>query len=206
MNHVKKVKAEFGKRSTFTINDLRRVLGKDMSKGYLHLLIHNLLVSGELKRIVKGVYTFKDELELVGFGFAPFYYGLQEALSLRNMWEQETVPVILTTKKVRTGLRKFSGNNYLVRHINRRMFFGFEMIKYHDFWIPVSDPEKTLIDFIYFKEPIQNEILAEMKIRKDVLEQYLKRCPAWVKARVNSRLKHFASFKINHLAEHANSL
>lgn len=195
MNRVKKIKSEFEKRSTFTIRDLWRFLGKDISKGYLYLLIHNLLASGEMKRIAKGVYTFKDELELVGFGFAPFYYGLQEALSLRNMWEQETVPVILTTKKVRPGLRKFSGNNYLVRHINRKMFFGFEMIKYHDFWIPVSDPEKTLIDFIYFKEPIQKEVLKEMKIRKDILKQYLKRCPTWVKARVNSRLKHVASFK-----------
>lgn len=195
MNFVKKVKTEFGKRSTFTISDLRRVLGKDVSEGYTHLLIHNLLASGEMKRITKGVYTFRDELELVGFGFTPFYYGLQEALSLRNMWEQETVPIVLTTRKIRTGLRKFSGNNYLVRCIRRNMFFGFEMIKYHDFWIPVSDPEKTLIDFIYFKEPIQKEVLAELKIRKDVLEQYLKRCPTWVKTRVKSRLKHFATFK-----------
>ncbi|MFH1520772.1 MAG: hypothetical protein ABID61_03945 [Candidatus Micrarchaeota archaeon] len=188
MNLVKKVKIEFGKRSTFTINDLRRVLGRNINDGYIYLLVHNLLASGEMKRIAKGVYTFKDELELVGFGFAPFYYGLQEALSLRNMWEQETIPIILTTKKVRPGSRKFSGNNYLIRHINRKMFFGFEMIKYHDFWIPVSDMEKTLIDFIYFKEPIQDEVLVEMKIRKDVLEQYLKRCPTWVKIRTNSRL------------------
>jgi hypothetical protein len=70
------------------------------------------------------------------------------------------------------------------------MFFGFEMIKYFDHWIPVSDVEKTFIDFVYFKEPLQEEVLAEIRKRIDrkKLDGYLKKCPGWVRRRIKKWL------------------
>ena len=162
-----------------TRQDLLRLLAKaGASKGYLNLTIHNLLKKGSIKRITRGAYTAFDDVQLVGFAFRPFYYGLQDALSLMNLWEQETVPVIITPRKVRGGVRVFDGANYLVRRLERKMFFGFELMKYGDFWIPVSDAEKTLIDFAYFNEPLPSEALYELRQRIDVqqLERYLKKC------------------------------
>ncbi len=176
---------------TFTITDLRVILGKHkISKGYLNLLVHNLLAKGEIRRVSRGVYTFSDETEVVGFGFRPFYYGLQEALSLRNLWEQESNPIVITPRKVRSGVRIFNGANYVVKRIDRRMFFGFRTMKYKNFWIPVSDVEKTLIDFVYFKEHLSPEGIDEIKRRIDrkVLNRHLKRCPPWVKRRVEKLL------------------
>lgn len=187
--YTKEVREHFKTAPAFTITDLRVFLGKKgISKGYLYLLVHNLMERGELKRISRGVYTFHSDVQVVGFGFGPFYYGLQEALSLRNLWEQETNPVVITPRKVRNGLRRFQGANYVVRRINRGMFFGFETVRYGDFWIPVSDVEKTLIDFVYFKQPLSAETLAEIELRLDrqKLDGYLKRCPAWVKKRILS--------------------
>lgn len=184
MKYVKELQERFRNSPAFTISDLKVCLGsKGIGKGYLNLLVHNLLTKGELKRISRGIYTFRSDTQVVGFGFRPFYYGLQDALSLRNLWEQETNPVVITPRKVRCGVRNFEGANYIVKRISRKMFFGFEMMKYMDFWIPVSETEKTLIDFVYFKQPLTAEVLTEIKQRLDKkkLERYLKRCPAWVK-------------------------
>ncbi|MDP2973443.1 MAG: hypothetical protein Q8N60_00180, partial [Candidatus Diapherotrites archaeon] len=70
------------------------------------------------------------------------------------------------------------GANVLVRRINRKMFFGFDLIKYYEHWLPVSDIEKTLVDFFYFKEPLSKETLEEIKqkLEKKKLNQYLKKC------------------------------
>ena len=87
--------------------------------------MNHLTKKGEIKKITRGAYTFKEEIEVVGFAFSPFYYGLQEALSLRNLWEQEVNPVVITPRKIRQGVRKFLGNNYLIKRVNRSMFFGF---------------------------------------------------------------------------------
>ena len=71
-----------------------------------------------------------------------------------------------------------------------KMFFGFGMMKYYDFWIPVSDVEKTLVDFVYFREPLSKETMLEIKkrIRKEVLEDYLSRCPKRFAGRVRKLL------------------
>ncbi|MFH1285132.1 MAG: hypothetical protein ABIH99_00975 [Candidatus Micrarchaeota archaeon] len=192
MNCIKEVCEHFKSAAAFTITDLKVFLRKKgVGGGYLSLLVHNLLAKHEMRRIARGVYTFHTETEVAGFGFRPFYYGLQEALSLRNLWEQETNPVVITPRKVRSGVRTFEGANYVVRRINRRMFFGFEMMKYADFWIPVSDVEKTFLDFVYFKQALSREALAEIKKRANekTLNGYLKRCPKWMRKKARELLK-----------------
>ena len=174
----------------FTMRDAKLFLGKT-SHNYLYLLIHNLLKTGELKRITKGVYTFHEEAQLVGFAFEPFYYGLQDALSLHNLWEQETNPIVITTRNIRSGTRNFEGSNYIVRHVNRKIFYGFDIIKYFNYWIPVSTIEKTLIDFVYYREPLSKETVNEIKrkINHEKLNEYLKRTPAKIREKVLKLLK-----------------
>jgi len=187
MKYIDLVRTHFRVRTIFTIKDVKRLLSqKGISLNYTYVLMNHLTKKGEIKKITRGAYTFKEEIEVVGFAFSPFYYGLQEALSLRNLWEQEVNPVVITPRKIRQGVRKFLGNNYLIKRVNRSMFFGFEMIKYYEFWIPVSDVEKTLIDFVYFKQALQKETIEEIKqqIRDEILFGYLKRVPKWVKKRV----------------------
>jgi predicted transcriptional regulator of viral defense system len=189
---TKELKNYFKDFSVFTIRDVKLFCQKfKVNKNYISLLLHNLLKNHELIRITKGKYTFQRDIQIVGFAFSPFYYGLQDALSLRNLWTQETNPVVITPLKVRSGLRTFLDGNYIVRRIDRKMFFGYEMIKYRDFWIPVSDIEKTLIDFVYFKEPLSNEVLGEIKqkINKEKLRAYLKKSPKFVQRRIKILLK-----------------
>ncbi len=184
MKYTDEVRNHFRCAPAFTISDMKIFLGKKgISDSYLRLLVHKMLAKKEIYRITRGIYTFRNETQIVGFGFKPFYHGLQDALSLRNLWEQETNPVVITPRNIRSGIRDFEGANYVVRRISRRMFFGFEMMKYSDFWIPVAGVEKTLIDFIYFGEPLAAQALdgIRKKINRKILNGHLKRCPAWVK-------------------------
>ena len=100
-------------------------------------------------------------------------------MSLHGIWEQETVPIVLTTRKVRTGIRKVMGMNVLIRRIDSKYFFGFDYYKSGDFYFPYSDIEKTLIDMVYFRGHMDKEVVREFKkkIDRKKLNGYLKVYP-----------------------------
>ena len=188
MKYINAVREHFVSRPVFSIRDVKVFLNKQgPSDAYIYLLAHHLTKRGEIRRLTRGIYTFRKEAEVTGFAFSPFYYGLQDALSFRNIWEQETNSIIITPRRVRSGQRTIAGTKTIVRRINRRMFFGFNTIRFHDLYLPVSDVEKTLIDFIYFREPLRKDVLKTMRgqIREDVLKSYLKRTPDYVKVALN---------------------
>jgi predicted transcriptional regulator of viral defense system len=168
----------FKKTPVVTTRDIKLYLKQ---KGYSYLLLSNLVKQGKIKRITKGFFTIHDDPLTSVFCFRPAYVGLQEALSIHNLWEQETNVVIVTTRKVRIGIHEIFGSNVLVHRINPKYFFGFTLLKYGEFFIPVSDVEKTLLDFIYFKQPLSKGTISEIKKNLDAnkLKKYLKVYPRW---------------------------
>ena len=187
MKYMKSFIAHFSSNPAFNSQDAMRFLqNRGASAGYHKLVITNLLKEGKIHKITRGSYTFQDDVQYAGFAFRPFYYGLEDALSLLGLWEQETNPVILTPKKVRPGIRSFEGRNYIVRHISRKMFFGYSYIAYGEFNIPVSTIEKTLIDLLYFKVPISEEVVQNVLAASnmDILKGYAKEIPSSLKSRI----------------------
>ncbi|HIH19137.1 TPA: hypothetical protein HA225_04105 [Candidatus Micrarchaeota archaeon] len=57
-------------------------------------------------------------------------------------------------------------------------------------YLPVSDVEKTLIDFFHFRERLPQDALVEIKMRMDgkKLGEYLKRCPKRMRVKVRNAL------------------
>jgi len=160
----------------FSISDLKVTLISDGAKrNYAYTLLHNMSAKKEIIRITRGTYTFHREVRVVGFAFNPFYYGLEDALSIRGIWEQGSNPVIITRKRIRSGTRKFIDRNYVLHRIDKRHFFGYELLKLGNLWIPVSDMEKTLIDFVYFKHHLRADVLSDMKKKVEMkkLKEYL---------------------------------
>ena len=176
------IRQRFSKKPAFSIAEIR----KYVKGSYAYVLLNMLLRRGEVHRITKGFYTFMDDVLVVGEAYFPYYYGLYEALSLRNLFEQETNPVVITPRKVRSGMRSFLGRNYLIKRIDRRMFFGYELIKYYDFYVYVSDYEKTLIDFVYYREHLPEDAKEELigRINTKKLKEYLNACSPGVRKRV----------------------
>ena len=174
IKYLPKIKEFLEKTPAFSARDIELIV---KNKRYAHLLLHNLVKKGEIYRLTKGCYSKESDPILAVFCFKPAYLGLQEALSLDNLWEQETNPVIITARKAREGVRQALGNNIVIYRISPRYFFGFELFKYGDFFLPVSDIEKTLIDLVYFKNIPSEKTLREIKkrIQSAKLNSYLKR-------------------------------
>jgi predicted transcriptional regulator of viral defense system len=155
------------------------------------LILSKLTKKEEIFRLTKGFYSAFNDPTFSVFCFKPSYLGLYDALSLRNLWEQETNATIITTKKVRTGIRKILEANVTIKRIKQKYFFGFDYIKYDNFYIPVSDLEKTLIDLVYFKEPLTWQILRNLKNKIDEKKmlKYLKAYPKDFQKLVLSKIK-----------------
>lgn len=184
--HLEKIERLFDKSPVVDFKSIERIIGVSKKSSYAKLLIYNLIKSGRIKKIGKGVYTKHSESSLAVFAFKPSYLGLQSALSFYGIWEQETIPIILTTKKVRVGLRSVMNSNILLRNIDKKHFFGFELQKENGFYLPYSDLEKTLIDMVVFNQKISKEVIFEIrkKINRDRLNEYLKRYGKNIRNRV----------------------
>lgn len=168
----------FEKQNMFVTDDARRFLSRlGASEGYIRLMLHNLVRSGQLHRIGKGAYTFQRNEAIIGFRFRPFYYGLQYALTIRRIWTQQSVPVIITKSKANPGVRKIMGVKVILHRINPNGFFGFEYLDYGGVFVPVSDPEKTLLDFIHYGIKLDPETMVELRKRtnKSKLQEYTAR-------------------------------
>lgn len=189
MKYMKEFVSHFSYKPAFNSKEAKRFLqNRGASVGYYKLVVTNLLKTEKIYSITRGSYTFHDDVQCVGFAFKPFYYGLEDALSLHGLWEQETNPVILTPRRVRPGIRIFNGRNYLIRHIDRQMFFGYTYMQYGDFYIPVSTVEKTLVDLLYFKVPIPAEVFENILNVSDMdrLSEYSQEVPVKLRQRISS--------------------
>ncbi len=177
----------FDKSDVVGMDSITKTIRNKMKvKQYDKKLIRNLVLKGKIKRLAKGFYTKHDDPSLAVFCFSPAYLGLQDALSFHNLWEQETVPVVITAKKIRQGSRKILGANVLIRRIDKKYIFGFEYIKQGEFYLPYSDIEKTFIDMVYFNEAISSEALKNMRKKADrkKIIRYLKLYPRKFRERV----------------------
>lgn len=180
MKYLSYVKEKFSGTDfpIFTVADIRTALKRGgISADYTNLLLHDLAKKGITTRVTRGVYTFHKDIAVVGFAFSPFYYGLESALSLRGISDQGTNMVVITARNVRTGIRTFAGRNYRIQRIGEQYMFGYSMLRYGDYWVPVSDPEKTLIDMAAIGVQVTDEELESLRklINKRKLTEYLKR-------------------------------
>ena len=185
----------FEKSAVVEFSSINRIVKhKKKTNQYAKQIVRNLIKGGKIQKIGKGIYTSLNESSLVVFSFSSAYLGLQDALSFHNLWEQETIPIVITADNIRKGIRKIMGSNVLVRRINQKYLFGYEYYKYplenREIYIPYSDIEKTFIDMIYFRQPLDKEIILEFrkKINKKKLKEYLKKYPEKFEKKVMARL------------------
>jgi hypothetical protein len=172
---------KFSGYPVFTYRDVKTYFKvKKGSKGNMARLLSYMKSTGKIQTIRSGVYTFNKDDMVSGFAYAPFYYGLLSALTIRELWTQNSKPDIITIKKPR-GTRKSIFNDpeniIFLHHIPVKYFFGFDVMKYGKLMLPVSDPEKTIIDLFYYRTrlAIQNYDGLLRAIRRVKLAKYLEK-------------------------------
>jgi predicted transcriptional regulator of viral defense system len=178
VKYIQDIREFFKKSPVVDIGSLKRFMVKE-NKDYIYLIINNLLKKKEINQITKGFYSIHEDPSLIVSCFKPAYLGLQNAMSFHNLWEQETNPVVITTRHLRKGIRKVFDRNILIRRIDKKYMFGFEFYLDGDFYFPYSDVEKTFIDMVYFKQHMDKEVIDNFleKINKKKLNIYLKKYP-----------------------------
>ena len=181
--HLGKIMEFAGKTPVFRARDVELIV---KSKNYSHLILHKLVREDRIRRVTKGWYSLYEDPMVSVFCFKPAYIGLQDALSFHGLWEQETNVTIVTSRKVRVGVRRILDSNVVLHNIDRRYLFGFDFLKYGEFFVPVSDVEKTLLDLVYFNEIPSKDVLNEArhKLNEDKLKKYLASYPSRIKDRI----------------------
>lgn len=182
----------FKKSPVVNAKSIERIIkNKKIIKQYTKQFIRNLIIKGKIKKLTKGYYTKHDDISLAVFCFKPAYLGLQDALSFHNLWEQETIPIVISARKIRPGIRKVFGSNLLVKRINKKYLFGFDYYNQGNVYLPYSDIEKTFIDMIYFREKLNKETIKNIKKRMNQkkLNLYLKSYPKVFRKKILNALK-----------------
>ncbi|HIH31856.1 TPA: hypothetical protein HA235_04050 [Candidatus Woesearchaeota archaeon] len=174
--HIKQILELFDKSPVVDLRSIERIIGvKKQDNNYAKLLVSNLVIQGKIKKIIKGKYSKYDDHSLSVMCFNPAYLGLQSALSFHGLWDQASVPVIITSVKVRSGTRDIFGSNVMIRRTDKKFMFGFEYVLDGDFYLPYSGIEKTFIDMVVFKQNISDDVLMNFRkrINKKKLVKYL---------------------------------
>ena len=171
--YIDKVREYLRKTPIANMNSISALLP---NRNYAYVVVDHLLKRGEMWRITRGYYTVHEEPSLLVYCLKPAYLGLQDAMSFHDLWEQETNPIIITARKVRTGVREVLGQNVWVRRISPKYLFGYDYLASGEFLFPVSDVEKTLIDMVYFGEMKEDTVKRfRGEIDRKKMERYLKK-------------------------------
>lgn len=188
--YLTKIEELFEKSPVVSFSDIDRIVRHKKNTNYAKQIVNNLISRGKIKRLTKGCYTKFDEAGLSVLCFKPAYLGLQSALSFHKLWEQEAIPVIITSNSIRPSVRKTMGMNILTRRAKKEYIFGYEYFDDAGFYLPYSDIEKTFIDFVVFRNNLSPEIIKEFRRRIDTkkINKYLKKYPKMIQTKVRRAL------------------
>ena len=135
------------KRTVFTANDLRLLLGVRNDSSF-HTALHRLVGRGVLQRLGKGLFIIAgspvDPFALANHLRRPSYVSLESALNLHGLLIQS--PRVITSVTTGRGCRLHSGGyEFVYRHLTARLWFGFEQ----NGTFLVASPEKAFLDWLY---------------------------------------------------------
>lgn len=178
---------------------LLKVFRDVLQDKYSENMIHNLRQNRDILYIFKGYYYLLSPKEKVGsyleystnemiFSILNklnirWYLGLYSALEKNNIiWQGVVNPVIVNSDI--SGEKKILGVKYQFHKMKRELFdFGYtKKVTKNRITFYYSDPEKTYIDFVYFKKNVPSELSKFKKNEKT--RTYLKKYSKTLKKEV----------------------
>lgn len=133
---------------------------------------------GYLRKITNNFYIFSDaEIDdpfirmIANRIYAPSYIGLESALSYYGLIPEAVFQITsVTSRKTHTLQSDISSFNY--RSIRKDLFWGYRLDSEttHDFYI--SDPEKTILDYLYLNPHLDDiKALEELRFNESVFKE-----------------------------------
>ena len=135
-----------GGRLVLPLDQLATISG--VSRGSVRVYADRLVRRGLARRLIEGVIALTDDPFVVATQLIePSYVSLTGAFYLNEFVEQIPNLVECVTTRNTRGLKSL-GIRY--RRIHPSLFFGYERMERKGSYVFVAEPEKSLLDMIYF--------------------------------------------------------
>jgi len=162
-------------KPVFGVSDL---IYQNIPQQYAKKILHELYKSGKITRVERGKYTILDDPLIIATHLTePCYLSMWSALSIHKLTTQIPFSVeIVTTRKRFNRKIVFKDTPIIFYTAQPKMLYGYENIIWKEnVRIPVSKPEKIVIDALYFNK-IPLEDLSELMdmMDKKILRLYAK--------------------------------
>ena len=144
------------KYTIFSFEDLCVFYPKE-KRSNLRQYLSRWKAQGWLKSLKKGLYelTYPEGRGVPDFFiankiYAPSYISLETALSYYSIIPEVSMAVVSVTAK---ATRRFKNSHglFIYRSIQTEAFRGYIIEKHNGFNILIAEPEKALVDYLYFK-------------------------------------------------------
>jgi len=162
--------------SVFRIQDIERLC--QCKREYARLILHRLTEKNLIKRIMRNVYTTKDNISVIASNiYYPNYISFWYASYFFGYTDQIINTVQVATTKIK---KQINFENYKIKFIPIKEFFGYKKIRTKEGTIFIVENEKLLIDAFLRPKECGNfdeikKIYENSKISEKKIVQYLKR-------------------------------
>lgn len=141
------------------------------------------IVSGEILRLKRNLYTFPDYLQVPDSAlyfanriYSPSYISLHTALHFHGVIPEEVVQ-FTSVSTLKTAFFQNAFGSYTYHHISPNYMFGFELKKAERneaFVIQMATPEKAIIDLLHlYPEYKTMEDMLNLRLDEDFMESEL---------------------------------
>lgn len=104
-------------------------------------------------KLRNGLYCLSDELMnyylIANRAYQPSYVSFETAMSFHKMIPETIYPIISATPKISRNFNA-RGTQFIYRKIKQKAYAGYTPTKYLDHTVFLAEPEKALVDYLYF--------------------------------------------------------
>ena len=164
------LRQQFKDFTLFSLGDIR-ILDKDFSRARLN----EWQDKGYIKKLIRGYYFLSDLetnenvlFQIANRLYSPSYVSLQTALSYFGLIP-ETVYGITSVSTRKTSRFGTPLGEFIYRTITPRMFFGYDLVKWHHKCFRMATVEKAIVDYFYLTPALREKNdFAALRINRDI--------------------------------------
>jgi hypothetical protein len=174
--YVQQSLSERGMR-LFSPSDFQRIFGVSLSATQAFIKDHSRDL---FLKVRNGLYALRSdppqEEVIANRLYAPSYISFEYVLSRRSIIPESAYAVTSATTRV---TREFivNGKSFTYSHIKKQAYRGYKAEKAGKSTILIAEPEKALVDYLYFvdlKKKTINERLDTRRLKKKAVLEYAK--------------------------------
>lgn len=154
----------------------------DLTRGYLNNMLYRWKKRGLICSLKKGLYELAypgehdiPDMYIANKLYQPSYISLETALSNYSIIPEVSMAVTSITTK---PTRRFKNTHglFIYRTVKPVAFTGYHLQTQRSFDILIAEPEKALVDFLYFRVyPKRNIDVRAERLDKDVISRLSKK-------------------------------